>query len=133
VRGTGLNAAKNNHGAHPFWDLASSFVEFCQRHSGHFVQQGMNSVGQPPQPAAQLQHDHVHGSLEALGNPDAQRRGETLAASSTNRTKHNMKSSTNRLPIMIEVPPARIPEEPGAVIPHAGICKGGVGQPTSLP
>ena len=26
---------------------------------------------------------------------------------------------------MIEVPPARIPEEPGAVIPHAGICKGG--------
>jgi hypothetical protein len=33
---------------------------------------------------------------------------------------------------MIEVPPARIPEEPGAVIPHAGICEGGVGKPTSL-
>ena len=26
-----------------------------------------------------------------------------------------------------------LPEEPGAVIPHAGICEGGVGQPTSLP
>ena len=44
-----------------------------------------------------------------------------------------MSPSTNRSPIMIEVPPARIPEEPGAVIPHAGICKGGVGQPASLP
>ena len=28
---------------------------------------------------------------------------------------------------MIEVPPARIPEEPGAVIPHAGICEGASG------
>jgi hypothetical protein len=44
-----------------------------------------------------------------------------------------MKRSNNKIPIMIEVPPARIPEEPGAVIPHAGICEGGVGQPTSLP
>ncbi|MEY4244717.1 MAG: hypothetical protein RLZZ245_2302 [Verrucomicrobiota bacterium] len=26
---------------------------------------------------------------------------------------------------MIEVPPARIPEEPAAVIPHAGFCEGG--------
>ena len=33
---------------------------------------------------------------------------------------------------MIEVPLARIPEEPGAVIPHAGICEGGVRQLTSL-
>jgi hypothetical protein len=40
---------------------------------------------------------------------------------------------TESPPIMIEVPPARIPEEPGAVIPHAGICEGGVGQPASLP
>jgi hypothetical protein len=31
------------------------------------------------------------------------------------------------------VPCARIPEEPGAVIPHAGICEGGTGQPVSLP
>ena len=28
---------------------------------------------------------------------------------------------------------ARLPEEPGAVIPHAGICEGGVGQLASLP
>ena len=28
---------------------------------------------------------------------------------------------------MIEVPPARIPEEPGAVILHAGICEGVLG------
>jgi hypothetical protein len=31
------------------------------------------------------------------------------------------------------VPRARNPEEPGAVIPHAWICKGGTGQPVSLP
>ncbi len=31
------------------------------------------------------------------------------------------------------VPRARYPEEPGAVIPHAGICEGGTGQPVSLP
>ena len=52
---------------------------------------------------------------------------------STKPAKHRMKWSDNKIPIMIEVPPARIPEEPGAVIPHAGICEGGVGQPTSLP
>ena len=28
---------------------------------------------------------------------------------------------------------ARYPEDPGAAIPHAGICKGGDGQPVSLP
>jgi hypothetical protein len=28
---------------------------------------------------------------------------------------------------------ARSSEEPGAVVPHAGICKGGAGQPASLP
>jgi hypothetical protein len=44
-----------------------------------------------------------------------------------------MKASDNKKLIMIKVPPARIPEVPGAVIPHAGICEGGVGQPTSLP
>ena len=44
-----------------------------------------------------------------------------------------MKASDNKKPIMIKVPPARIPEEPGAVIPHAGICEGGVGQAISLP
>ena len=44
-----------------------------------------------------------------------------------------MKWSDNKIPNMIEVPPARIPEEPGAVIPHAGICEGDVGQPAFLP
>jgi hypothetical protein len=33
----------------------------------------------------------------------------------------------HKKPKMIEVPPARIPEEPGAVIPHAGICEGALG------
>ena len=28
--------------------------------------------------------------------------------------------------------PECLPEEPGAVIPHAGICEGGVGQPVFL-
>ena len=31
------------------------------------------------------------------------------------------------VPMTIVVPTARIPEEPGAVIPHAGICEGGIG------
>ena len=31
------------------------------------------------------------------------------------------------------VPCARFPEEPAAVIPHAGICEGGTGKPVSLP
>jgi hypothetical protein len=43
-----------------------------------------------------------------------------------------MRSPTNSPPIMVEVPPARIPEEPGAVIPHAGICEGDAGQPAFL-
>jgi len=79
-----------------------------------------------------LKHDGVHGNLVPLENPDAQHRGETLAVSSTSHAPRDMSPSINRLPIMFEVPPARIPEEPGAVIPHTGICKGGVGQPASL-
>jgi len=38
-----------------------------------------------------------------------------------------MKKSVDKKPTMIEAPPARIPEEPGAVIPHAGICEGASG------
>jgi len=90
-------------------------------------------MAQPPQPAAQLQHDRVHGGLGALADPDALHRGDATAASSTNRILHDMSPTTNRSPIMIEIPPARIPEEPGAVVQHAGICMGGVGQPASLP
>jgi hypothetical protein len=33
--------------------------------------------------------------------------------------------SVQPVPMKIVIPPARIPEEPGAVIPHAGICGGG--------
>ncbi len=44
-----------------------------------------------------------------------------------------MITSVQPVPMMIVIPPARIPEEPGAVIPHAGICEGGAGQPASLP
>ncbi len=32
-----------------------------------------------------------------------------------------------------ELVSSALPEEPGAVIPHAGICEGGVGHPASLP
>ena len=61
------------------------------------------------------------------------RRGALAIARSTKPAAPRMKTSNNKNPIMIEVPPARIPEEPAAVIPHAGICEGGVGKPTSLP
>jgi hypothetical protein len=33
----------------------------------------------------------------------------------------------------LAAPTARLSEEPGAAIPHAGICEGGAGQPASLP
>jgi len=90
-------------------------------------------MAQPPQPAAQLHLDQFRSSLGTLENARTPRRGKSVVSGSTSTTLHAMKSPTNSLPIKIEVPPARIPEEPGAVIPHAGICKGGVGQPTSLP
>jgi hypothetical protein len=83
--------------------------------------------------AGPLQVERLQRSVEAVGDPVAPRHREAMAACSTTPAAHGMKPSTNRPPIMIEVPPARIPEEPGAVIPHAGICKGGVGQPASLP
>jgi hypothetical protein len=44
-----------------------------------------------------------------------------------------MIKSIQQAPMMIVVPTARIPEEPGAVIPHAGICEGGVEKSASLP
>ena len=33
----------------------------------------------------------------------------------------------------VETPPARHSDEPGAVIPHAGISEGDAGQPAFLP
>ena len=77
--------------------------------------------------------DHLLGSLGAMGNPVARDLRGPVALCSANPAATRRKCPTHQSPIMIEVPPARIPEEPGAVIPHAGICEGGVGQPTSLP
>jgi hypothetical protein len=90
-------------------------------------------VVRSPQRGTRRQRDRVHGGPGLLGNPDALRGGKAMAASSTRPAPHDMKPSINQSPIMFEVSPARIPEEPGAVIPHAGICEGGVGKPTSLP
>ena len=64
--------------------------------------------------------------------PFANRRG-AAAKTQLDKASLHMKQSDNKKPMVIEVPPARIPEEPVAVIPHAGICEGGVGKPTSLP
>ena len=58
-------------------------------------------------------------------------RGGAATARWTRAVPPRIKSS-NKSPFMIEVPPVRIPEAPGAVVPHAGICEGSVGQPTSL-
>jgi hypothetical protein len=84
--------------------MRSGFAAFLCRHSGRgvhvrhllflkptLVQRESHNLilAHPPQPAAQLQHDRVHGSLGALGNPDALRRGETLAACWTNPAKHD--------------------------------------------
>jgi hypothetical protein len=90
-------------------------------------------MAQPPQPAAQLHMDQFRRSLGTLENAHAEHRRETVAICWTSPAPPAMRFPTNSPPIMIEVPPARIPEEPGAVIPHAGIREGGVGQPTSLP
>lgn len=90
-------------------------------------------MAQPPQPAAQLHMDQFRRSMGTLENALAEHRRKTVAICWTSPAPPAMKSPTNSPPIMIEVPPARIPEEPGAVIPHAGICEGGVGQPTFLP
>ena len=72
--------------------------------------------------------------MGAVANAGAAGDREAVAKNRwTNPAPPRMKWSVNEIPIMIEVPPARIPEEPGAVIPHAGICEGGIGQPASLP
>jgi hypothetical protein len=71
--------------------------------------------------------------MGAVENPAAPDLRETMAADSTKPSATRRKCPTHQSPIMIEVPLARIPEEPGAVIPHAGISEGGVRQLTSLP
>jgi hypothetical protein len=46
-----------------------------------------------------------------------------VATSSTKRAAHCIKQSTSEPPIMIEIPPERNPDEPGAVVPHAVVCE----------
>ena len=90
-------------------------------------------VAQPAQPAQKLHRHVLRGCVGALANAGATvGRGGAATGRWTRPAPSRIKSS-NKIPIVIEVPPARIPEEPGAVIPHAGICEGGVGQPASLP
>jgi hypothetical protein len=44
-----------------------------------------------------------------------------------------MNRSTMNQPVPVAVRHARHSEEPGAGIPHAGICEGDAGQPAFLP
>ena len=91
-------------------------------------------MAQPAEPAQKLHGGDLQGRLGAL--EDAETPGQRKAAAeirSTNPAVPRMKTYVQQAPMMIVVPNARFPEEPGAVIPHAGICEGGVGQPTSLP
>ena len=90
-------------------------------------------MAQPPQPAAELHVGLASRSLGEMEDPIASRHRETMAECSTKPAASRNTCPTHQSPIMIEDPPARIPEEPGAVIPHAGICEGGVGKPASLP
>ena len=91
-------------------------------------------VAQPAQRAQKLHVGDLRARVGALGSTGPTNHREALAPDRwTIPTRRSMTESDNKKPIMIEVPPARILEEPGAVVPHAGICEGGVGQPTSLP
>lgn len=65
--------------------------------------------------------------MEMPGDSRSPRPAKTMAASSTSPARNDIKQSTHWSPIMIEVPPARIPEESVAVVLHGGICKWGVG------
>ena len=71
--------------------------------------------------------------MGAVENPVAPDLRKTIAADWTTPSATRRKCPTHQSPIMIEIPRARIPEEPGAVIPHAGTCEVGVEQSASLP
>ena len=91
-------------------------------------------MAQPEKAEKELQCHHLYGGMGALEDALATSHREAMAKSrSTMPSAPCNKRPTHQSPIMIEVPSARIPEEPGAVIPHAGICEGGVRQLTSLP
>jgi hypothetical protein len=60
----------------------------------------------------------------ALEDSEATRDREAMAEDRlTKPATPRMKKKSNNNPTMVIVPPVRIPEEPGAVIPHAGICE----------
>ena len=73
-------------------------------------------------PGAELEAEGWGNSIKALAE-----------IRSPKPTQPHMIASIQPVPMMIVIPPARIPEEPGAVIPHAGISEGGVEHPASLP
>jgi len=91
-------------------------------------------MAQPAQPAQKLQLDGVQCRLGTLEAARATSQRKALAEiRSLKPAEPCMITSVQPVPMMMVIAPARIPEEPGAVIPHAGICEGGVGHPTSLP
>jgi hypothetical protein len=61
--------------------------------------------------------------MGALENSAAPSIRAIMVANSKRPFATRSKCLTNQSSIMIEVPLARIPEEPGEVIPHALICK----------
>ena len=91
-------------------------------------------MAQPAQPAQKLQLGGVQCRLGTLEAACAAGHRKALAEiRSPKPAAPRMIRSVQPVPMKIVIPPARIPEEPGAVIPHAGICEGGVGNPASLP
>jgi hypothetical protein len=98
------------------------------------LQIAAGSIRRITKPAEKLQLDGVYRRLGVLEPACATGHQKALAEiRSPKPAKPRMISSVQPVPMMIVIPPARIPEEPGAVIPHAGICEGGVRQPASLP
>jgi hypothetical protein len=91
-------------------------------------------MAQSAQSKNQPQLCRLQCRLGPLANALAESQRDRLAKiHSTNPAPLRMIKVNQHIYKMIEVSPARYPEEPVAVIPHAGICEGDVGQPTFLP
>jgi hypothetical protein len=91
-------------------------------------------MAEPEESAEKLQLDGVHrrlGKLEAATG--RHHRNAAAKVCSTTRAPACMISSTMNQPVPVVVRHARHSEEPGAGIPHAGICEGDAGQPAFLP
>ena len=71
------------------------------------------------------------GKLEAAAA--AHQRNAPAKVRSTSHPTACMMESTMNQPVPVAVRHARHSEEPGAGIPHAGICEGDAGQPAFLP